>query len=66
MEPETGFLHIERSSELWDELFTFSGLDDVDLKNYILVVEYVNCLKRFVMLDEIISGQEHVFSCQIP
>jgi hypothetical protein len=50
---ETGFFHVEGSSLLWDELFAFRGLDEDDLNNYYLVAEYISCLKRFDMLDDI-------------
>ncbi len=38
---------VEGSSELWNELFAFRGLDEEDLKNYYLVAEYISCLKQF-------------------
>jgi hypothetical protein len=52
---ETGFFHIEGSSLLWDELFAFRGLDAGDLDNYYLVAEYIACLKRFNMLDDVLE-----------
>jgi hypothetical protein len=52
---ETGFFHIEGSSLLWDQLFAFRGLDKEDLTNYYLVAEYIACLKRFDMLDEVLK-----------
>ena len=39
IEMETGFIHVEGSSLLWDELFAFRGLDTDDLKNIYLVAE---------------------------
>jgi hypothetical protein len=53
---ETGFFHVEGSSLLWDELFAFRGLDEDDLNNYYLVAEYISCLKRFDMLDDVLTG----------
>ena len=55
IELETGYFYVQGSSELWDELFTFRGLDEADLKNYYLVAEYINCLKKFGRLNEILS-----------
>ncbi len=52
---ETGFFHIEGSSMLWDELFAFRGLDKDDLSNYYLVAEYIACLKRFDMLEDVLQ-----------
>ncbi len=52
---ETGYFHIEGSSLLWDELFAFRGMDEKDLENYYLVAEYIACLKRFGMLDEVLK-----------
>ena len=37
---------VEGSSRLWDELFVYRGLDLVDLDNFYLVAEYVECLKK--------------------
>jgi hypothetical protein len=53
---ETGFFDVEGSSLLWDELFAFRGLDEDDLNNYYLVAEYISCLKRFDMLDDVLKG----------
>ncbi|PKL64229.1 MAG: hypothetical protein CVV32_09815 [Methanomicrobiales archaeon HGW-Methanomicrobiales-3] len=51
----TGYFIVEGSSLLWDDLFAFRGLDAEDLENYYLVAEYVACLRRFGLLDDIIS-----------
>lgn len=55
IEMETGFIHVEGSSLLWDELFAFRGLDTDDLKNFYLVAEYITCLKKFDMLDSVLT-----------
>jgi hypothetical protein len=52
---ETGFFHVEGSSLLWDELFAFRGLDAEDLTNFYLVAEYIACLKKFDMLDDVLG-----------
>lgn len=43
----TGYFMVEGSSMLWDELFAYRGLDSTDLKNFYLVAEYINCLKKY-------------------
>lgn len=50
----TGFFMAEGSTMLWDELYAFRGLDEQDLKNYVCVAKYINCLKRFDLLQTII------------
>ena len=49
----TGYFVVEGSSRLWDELYAFRGLNGNDLKNYYSVAEYIACLKRFDLLDQI-------------
>ncbi|MPN52317.1 hypothetical protein SDC9_199973 [bioreactor metagenome] len=51
MEIETASFHVEGSSLLWDELFAYRGLDEMDLRNFYMVAEYAACLKRFGMLE---------------
>lgn len=53
----SGYFLVEGSSLLWDELFAFRGLDDVDLTNYYLVAEYISCLKKFDLLDRVLAQQ---------
>ncbi len=55
IELETTFFMVEGSSILWDELFAFRGLDVDDLNNYYLVAEYITCLKKYGMLDNVLS-----------
>ncbi len=56
VELQTGYFMVEGSSLLWDELFAFCGLDEMDLNNVYLVAEYVTCLKRFSLLEEVLSN----------
>ncbi|WP_245920450.1 hypothetical protein ACKUB1_14310 [Methanospirillum stamsii] len=42
----SGYFMVEGSSQLWDELFVFRGLDEIDLTNFYLVAEYVACVKK--------------------
>ena len=52
VELETGYFQVEESSELWDELFAYRGLDLFDLENFYLVAEYVSCLKKYDKLSD--------------
>ena len=49
----TGYFCVEGSSRLWDELYAFRGLNENDLANYYSVAEYIACLERFDLLDQI-------------
>ena len=49
----TGYFVVEGSSRLWDELYAFRGLNERDLDNYYSVAEYIACLERFDLLDQI-------------
>jgi len=49
----TGYFVVEGSSRLWDELYAFRGLNEHDLDNYYSVAEYIACLERFDLLDQI-------------
>lgn len=57
VELHSGYFMVEGSSLLWDELFAFRGLDEEDLGNYYLVAEYVDCLRRFDMLEDVLAGK---------
>ncbi len=37
---------IDRMSEIYDNLFAFRGLDKDDLKNFVLVGEYIKCTEK--------------------
>lgn len=50
----TGYFCVEGSSELWDELYVFRGLDEQDLQNDYCVAEYVSCLKKRGMLEQML------------
>ena len=51
----SGFYCVEDDEDLWDELCAFEGLDEVDLTNYYCVAEYINCLKKFDMLESVLN-----------
>ncbi len=52
----SGYFMVEGSTMLWDELYAFQGLDEADIQNPYCVAQYIACLKRFDLLDEI-AGQ---------
>ena len=52
----SGFYTVEGSTMLWDELRAFQGVDERDLKNYVVVADYINALKRSGKLDSIITS----------
>lgn len=37
----TGYFTVEGSERLWNELFLFRGLDERDLKNYVIIAQYI-------------------------
>lgn len=51
----TGYYIVEGSSLLWDELYAHRGLNETDLKNDYCVAEYVSCLERFGLLEQVLS-----------
>ncbi|RDY30171.1 hypothetical protein [Lachnotalea glycerini] len=51
----SGFYFVEDDEVLWDELCAFQGLDEEDLCNYYCVAEYISCIKKFGMLEEILN-----------
>lgn len=47
----TGFFQVEgedteRMKEIFDDLFAFRGLDAVDIENYFLVAQYIECTNK--------------------
>jgi hypothetical protein len=54
-EYETGYLLVEGSSSLWDELFAFQGLDKNDIENFYLVAEYIKSLKKYQPNNQILN-----------
>jgi len=51
----SGYFLVEGSSLLWDELYARRGLNEDDLENTYCVAEYIACLQRFGMLDQVSS-----------
>ena len=47
----TGHIHVEcddipKMEEVYDDLFVFKGLDEEDLRNFILVAQYIQCSEQ--------------------
>lgn len=51
MEFESGYIFVEGSDDLKDEITAFQGLDKDDLHNYYLVANYIRCLKKHNLLN---------------
>lgn len=47
IELETAYMTVKGSTELWEELVAFQGLDQEDMKSYYLVANYIKCLKKY-------------------
>lgn len=47
IELKTSYIFVEGSSYLYDELTTYAGLDEYDIKNYFLVAQYVKNKENF-------------------
>ena len=55
VELESGFFCVEGSSIIWDELYVFRDLDEKDIQNYFCVAEYISCLKKFGLLENVLG-----------
>ncbi|GKX66729.1 hypothetical protein [Inconstantimicrobium mannanitabidum] len=55
IELKSGFFCVEGSSLLWDELYAFRGLDEKDIRNYFCVAEYISCVKKIGLLEDVIQ-----------
>ena len=51
----SGYFLVEGSSLLWDELYAQRGLNEADLSNYYCVAEYISCLTRFGLLEQVLN-----------
>lgn len=56
----SGFYCVEDDEDLWDEICAFQGLDEDDLSNYYRVAEYINCLNKFGILEDVLNKQPKV------
>ena len=54
----SGYVQIEGSCLLYDEIYAFQGIDEYDIENCVRVAEYIDCVKRFnpKLYNEICSG----------
>ncbi|HYH01613.1 MAG TPA: hypothetical protein VEC37_00785 [Bacillota bacterium] len=55
MEVETGYFFVEGSTELADEVTAFKGLDEHDIQNYYIVANYIRCLKKYQLLENVLN-----------
>ena len=55
IEFETDYFIVEGSDELSDEITAFRGLDMNDINNYYLVANYVRCLKKYNLLENVLN-----------
>ena len=51
----SGYFLVEGSSALWDELYAHRGLNENDLENFYSVAEYIACLSRFGLLEQMLE-----------
>ena len=51
----SGYILVEGSSALWDELTAQRGLNEDDLENFYCVAEYISCLSRFGLLEQTLA-----------
>ncbi len=51
----SGFFTVVGSTLLYDELNAVRGLDEKDLKNFVIVAQYILALKRLNILDTVIK-----------
>jgi hypothetical protein len=49
----SGYFCVEGSSMLWDEIYALQGLDERDIQNYYCVAEYISCLKKLGLLENV-------------
>ncbi len=54
----SGYVQVEGSCLLYDEIFAFQGIDEFDIENCVRVAEYINCIKNFnsKLYNEICEG----------
>lgn len=52
-ETNSGYVYVEGSPELADEITTLQGLDSEELTNYFLVANYIRCMKEAGKLESI-------------
>ena len=43
----SGYVQVEGSCLLYDEIYAFQGIDEYDIENCVRVAEYISCLKKF-------------------
>ena len=43
----SGYVQVEGSCFLYDEIYAFQGIDEFDIENCVRVAEYIDCLQKF-------------------
>lgn len=58
----SGYVQIEGSCLLYDEIYAFQGIDEYDIENCVRVADYIDCVKRFnpKLYKEICEGSGHI------
>jgi len=54
-EAKSGFIFVEGSPQLADEITIIQGLDAMELENFYLVANYIRCLTEAGLLEQIIK-----------
>jgi len=54
-ERKSGYIFVEGSQGLSEEITMIQGLDSDELKNYYLLANYINVLKKYRKLDDVIN-----------
>ena len=54
----SGYVQVEGSCFLYDEIYAFQGIDEFDIENCVRVAEYIDCLQKFnpKLYNEICGG----------
>lgn len=55
LDTSSGFFMVEGSTMLWDELYAFQGIDEIDIENPYRVASYISSLKRFNLFNDIVN-----------
>ena len=54
----SGYVQIEGSCLLYDEIYAFQGVDEYDIENCVRVADYIGCIKKFnpTLYNAILKG----------
>jgi len=51
----TYYIYVEGSSELYDEIFVYRGLNEKEINNFYLFSKYISCIKKYGISNKIIK-----------